>query len=414
MRGRTVPDCKVRVEGTALSPEDDAALLRVEVELDVDLFGAAILQFHDPSLRLINGAQFRPGTTIDLSLGYGSRLGALFSGEVVAVEPAFRRDHPVSLRVVCLESLHRLALSTMSRALADVDDQEIVSQIARAHGLSGEAPAGTREHMVQANVSDATFLRRMAQRQGQHVRIEGKRLVLGDPPRGEDVVLDRASGLRRMHLKLKAGQQVSAVAVHGYDPRSKQGFVGTCAPEGEPGEGARAHGRGARLAFAGQEAPPLDVSTADRMAKGRMRKLAEGFAVAHLELAGDARVKPGALLSVEGLGAPLEGRFRVEHALHRWSRGGYLTSARAVRVARRKPPRPVATPASAPKADWIEIELLDHRGAPVGGQRYRVEAADGQVFEGRLDAAGKARIGGVKAGNNYVSFPGYDPAWRRA
>jgi len=52
---RLVPDCRVSVGGSPLRLEKGAALTRVTVDLDLDLFGQCVLQFNDPDLRLING-----------------------------------------------------------------------------------------------------------------------------------------------------------------------------------------------------------------------------------------------------------------------------------------------------------------------------------------------------------------------
>lgn len=57
---------------------------------------------------------------------------------------------------------------------------------------------------------------------------------------------------------------------------------------------------------------------------------------------------------------------------------------------------------------WVEIVLLDERGRPQAGERYRVTAADGQVWEGHLDGDGFARVQGVDPGDCTVVFPRRD------
>src|SRR5690606_16567069 len=51
------------------------------------------------------------------------------------------------------------------------------------------------------------------------------------------------------------------------------------------------------------------------------------------------------------------------------------------------------------------LELVDVDGAPLGGERYRVDLPDGRVVEGALDAAGRARLVELPAGDCRVSFP---------
>ena len=217
-----VPDCKVSVGGKKLEGEKDARLARVEVDLAVDLFGQCALVFNDPKLALINGQDFKAGAQVKVEIGHGSKLGTVFEGEVVALEPQFRRDLPPSLRVVCQESIHRLALKTSTRALMEVDSKEIASKIAQEHGLTSEAPSGTKEHVLQANVSDSMLLRRIAATSGNHLRIEGKKLVIGPPPKGEEITVAPGDGLRKMRVRIKAAGQIGEVSVHGWDPKTKK------------------------------------------------------------------------------------------------------------------------------------------------------------------------------------------------
>src|SRR4051812_2635860 len=223
---RQVPSCKIALRGSPLPTETAAALVRVDVDLDVDLFGQCTLLFHDPELRLINGNDFASGTAVRVELGFESIRKAVFDGEVVALEPQFRRDKPPALRVVCQEALHRLALAPMTRSLNNVDDKEVVTIVAREHGLSAEAPAGSKTHQLQGNVTDAVLLRRLAQKQGNHVRIEGKKLIVGPPPKGEELALGPDSGISRARVKINTMAQVSEITVHGWDPVRKQEFSG--------------------------------------------------------------------------------------------------------------------------------------------------------------------------------------------
>jgi phage protein D len=347
---RLIPDCRISVGGKTLELSQDAALTRVDVDLDVDLFGQCILSFNDPKLKLINGKLFASGVAIKVEIGFHTKLKKIFEGEVVGLEPQFRRDLPVSLKVICQESIHRLALSQMTRAFNDVDDKEIVTKIAQEHGLSAKAPSGTKEHILQGNITDAAFLRRLAQKHGNHLRIEGKKLIIGPPPKGADVQVAPGDGLRKVKIKIKASQQVSEISVHGWDPKTKKEIVGKAKGEGEIGKGAKAHGGKATLSFAGHEHAPSDVATAEKMAKGRMRKIAEGFVLAQGEMVGNTGVIPGSHLNLDKMGAKIDGQYRVEHAVHAFSKHGYFVNFKAVRVGKKKPPKP-------PRHTWSTKEF---------------------------------------------------------
>lgn len=59
---------------------------------------------------------------------------------------------------------------------------------------------------------------------------------------------------------------------------------------------------------------------------------------------------------------------------------------------------------------WIEIELVDEGGNPVGGEPYWLRLSDGMVIEGTLDSKGFARHDQIPEGMGLVRFPARD--WR--
>ena len=67
-----------------------------------------------------------------------------------------------------------------------------------------------------------------------------------------------------------------AKVFYGWDPDAKRDIVAKVKAQGATGEGSKQHGGNATLSFATDEHMPADVATAQAMAEGRMRKLAEG------------------------------------------------------------------------------------------------------------------------------------------
>ena len=373
---RHIPNCHVFVGGNRLAIDDEARLVSVDVDLDGELFGRCEVSFHDPSLKLINGTQFQSGTAVQVDLGFGSALSRIFDGEVVGLEPTFRRDVPPALRVVCYERLHRLALSPATRSFNNVDDNEIVRNIARDHGLSGEAPAGSKGHVLQSNVTDAVLLRRIAQKEGNRVRLDGKKIVVAAPATSSQVVVAPGDGLKRVKVRVNALSQVAEVTVHGWDPQARQEIVGKAkAAGGQRDEGAKKYGAGKTLSIAAHEHAPMDTATADRMAKGRLQKIADGFVTAEMELIGDPRLRPEAQIELQKVGAQIDGIYRVDRARHRFDKHGYLVNVKAVRIsvpppaAQPQPPppqqqsqSPQAQPAPSPQAQAMRQAALS--GAP--------------------------------------------------
>lgn len=375
---RLIPDCRVSLDGARLDLPTDAALVKVEVDLDAELFAQCSLLFVDPRLRLIDGASFVSGAAIRVELGFGARLLPVFEGEVVALEPQFRRDMPPSLRVVCQESIHRLALTQMTRSFNDVDDKEIATKIAQEHGLTADAPAGSKEHILQANVTDASFLRRLAQKHGNYLRIDGKKLVIGPPPKGADVAISPGDGLTKLKVKIKSQQQVGEISVHGWDPKAKQEIIGKAKPEGETGEGAKKYGKGT-LSFAGHEHRPVDTATAEAMAKGRLKKIAEGFVVAQGQMIGDPKVVPGAMLNIDKISNGVDGGYRVNEARHEFSRHGYYVDFKCIRVTKKTASSKAAEKSAKAEAQETKAIEADKNKAAADKARQKPDNRDVQA-----------------------------------
>ena len=256
---------------------------------------------------------------------------------------------------------------------------------------------------------------------GNHLRIEGKKLVIGPPPKREEITVVPGDGLKKMRVRIKAAGQIGEVTIHGWDPKEKREIVGKAKGEGETGEGSKKHGGSATLAFAGDEHIPADVATAEAMAKGRMRKLAEGFVTAQVEMIGNAGVQPGTLLTFDKMGEKLDGKYRVEKARHEFGKHGYLVKFDAVRVSKKKPapaqaapPAQQAAPRSAQEAlSWIALEVVDDQGKPIPSLRYEMITPDGRRLTGTVGADGKARIEAIKKGTCKIEFPELpDDSWK--
>jgi hypothetical protein len=67
------------------------------------------------------------------------------------------------------------------------------------------------------------------------------------------------------------------------------------------------------------------------------------------------------------------------------------------------------------KKTWIEIRLVNKKGAPVPGAKYRLKLTDGSIEEGTTDDFGSARVTGIDPGTCEVSFLEFDAKeWKKA
>jgi type VI secretion system secreted protein VgrG len=89
-------------------------------------------------------------------------------------------------------------------------------------------------------------------------------------------------------------------------------------------------------------------------------------------------------------------------------------AASAAQSAANAPSHDPTAEESKEKKSWIEIELVDDKGKPVPGEKYRVTLPDGTTIdEGTLDEKGFKRIDGIDPGTCKITFPNLDKdAWK--
>lgn len=65
-----------------------------------------------------------------------------------------------------------------------------------------------------------------------------------------------------------------------------------------------------------------------------------------------------------------------------------------------------------PPNGWIAVRLISEWGQPMPGERFVLISESGREIQGRLDAAGEARVEGIPEGMYTLQFPDLrDDAW---
>lgn len=333
---KLVPDRRLSLDGQVVAPEVQARISRITVEMSEDLFNQCTILVTDPDLTLINGKELTAGVGVFVELGYVGKLLPVFEGEIVSVEPRFVRDKPPGVIIRALERLHRLALSPNTRSFQEVDAAQVVKTIAQEHGLSGDAPSGSKGHLLQANVSDFQVLKKIASRTGTRISVDGKKLTLGPPPSLGELELLPDSGLKRLKVKLRTTEQVPKVITRGWDPRQKKEIIGQATPKGELADGTKEAKPFDRGEFYVEGPLVIDTAEAEMISRAVVTRIAERYATAEGEIAGAADLHPGKVLSFDKWGELLDGKYRVTDAQHEFDKRGYRVKFKACRIAKKK------------------------------------------------------------------------------
>src|SRR5438309_961954 len=238
---------KVEVEGTALTPELDALLEQVIVDDHLHMPDMFSLSFRDPARQAVKQTHVQIGSGIRITVPGqgGSAPQLLIDGEVTTLEAEYD-SHGSRAVVRGYDRSHRLHRGRTTQTYLNVKDSDIARTIAQRAGLRPgtiDDSRITHDHVSQLNLSDWDFLKARASEIGFEVAVtEGKLHFRKPQPSSEapsegdlassgPLQLVFGQDLLEFRPRLSSAEQVKAVTVRGWDPKTKQAVVGT-APAG--------------------------------------------------------------------------------------------------------------------------------------------------------------------------------------
>lgn len=329
----------LRIDGADSTDEFQRDLLQLRVELDFDQPAMAEIILNDSRLYWIDQPSIWPGKPLEVLIDSGSGRDKIFEGEIVGIEPRF--DNGVQhLTIRAFNLLHRLTRGKQTKTWLNVNDSDILKEIAGKYGLSLETdlPSTVSDHVFQHNQTDFAFLHQHAARFGRVYWVDGKKLQVKRPEsNGTEIPLEWGKTLRQFAPRLSTHQIVDAVTVRGWDPKQRQEIIGkatasTATPNGSAGDGLdvtkKAHGIDAT--FFEVDQPITTQDQADEMAKAKLDALSRSFIVAEGEATGNPKLVPGVVIEVSAVGDRFNGKYLLSGVTHRYSSvAGYGCSIRA-------------------------------------------------------------------------------------
>ena len=335
-------DFTIRVNGAAVPPGVAHDVRAVTVEESVDepsSFSIELSNWDDEKLQVAwsDGPLFDPGHAVEIGLGYLDDVRPVLSGEVTSLEPAFTAGSAPTLTVAGYGYAHRLARTRRTRSFVRMKDSAIAAQIGRESGLRVEATDTTVAvaYVAQANETDWGFLRRRAARIGYEVFVREKVLHFRAPTTAAKAQHTLAVGAAVSEFlpRLSAVGQVAGVTARGWDVTKKQVLVGRATPgqldlmgttRSGPVSADRAFGTSSTASV---DLAPRTAAEAQMIARGLLATGALGFVQATARCGGDATLRAGTVVRIDGAGTRFSGPYYVTAVTHTLSaEQGYRTT----------------------------------------------------------------------------------------
>lgn len=280
------------------------------------------------------------GVEIAVTMGSGDGEAEVFRGTISTIEGQFLVEEPPQIVVLAEDELQALRVVRRTRTFEDMSDSDVFSEIARDHGLQADIDIQGPTHRIvaQLNQSDLAFVRQQARRLAAEVWLQDGTLFVQSrtsrTARGDDIRLRFGRGLLEFSVTADSANQYTGVVVSGWDVSAKDtisyeaddSLLSSELNGDTSGASIVQAAFGARIDRIARQLP-LAADDAQAVAEAAFRQQARRFVVGRGVARGDARLRVGRSVTLEGLGPLFTGSYIITEVRHIFDRGsgGYTT-----------------------------------------------------------------------------------------
>lgn len=340
--------CLVEIDGAALPADIVPLLATAFVDDSQQLPDMFVLRFRDPARLVLSKTSTKVGSMVKVSVQTAGSdpPQPLISGEVTALEAEYDTGGTFTV-IRGYDQTHRFFRGRRTASYQQMTASDVATTIAQRAGLKvGEVTATTTvfPHLGQAGQTDWEVLSRLARDNNLEIAVRDGSFSLtppaaasGAPAAGgqatsDPLVLRLGVDLLRFRSVLTSAHQVSSVEVRGWDVATKQALTASepaateriTLPTVKPQDLASAFGSPVYVAT---DVPYRTQAEVDTAAKALADEVASAFAEFEGVARGNPQLRAGAAVSVDGLGAPFDGKYTITTSRHRFDpTTGYSTA----------------------------------------------------------------------------------------
>jgi len=333
-----VPDFKVTIDGAPLKPDLLTCLHSVEVQQSVRLIDQAVLSFDNPDGVIGDAKEFKKGNEVEVKVGYVGEITWAFKGDIISVEPHFPSGGGMpSVIVRAYARLHRYRRGRKQRTFLKQKVSDVIKSCAAEDGLSVEVEDTKVQHdyLIQNNQTNIEYIQQLARRNGFEVDVlePGTKLRVKKARYdvGKSHTLKWHDTLKSFYVRKSLANVATEVTAVYWEMKEKRRISekqdsvhGKLAKLQAPAEAKKAFGDAkVQLSLRPCRAP----AEAQALAWAEFNERALDAVKGRGTCVGDAKVVPGAVIELEGLGKKWEGTYYVTQATHLLHRtAGYSTA----------------------------------------------------------------------------------------
>lgn len=331
----------ILVNGTEIESSTQVASISIFKEINSIPTAKIYINDGDPAKGIFNAsenANFKPGQSIKIKLGYESKEEVAFEGIITAQSlkvSNYSHKSVSQLVLTCHDKAFKMTLVKKNLNFTKKKDSEIISSVISSAGLtSGTVTTTTFQHpnLIQYNVSDWDFILDRASANGLIVTCEAGSISAKKPESTgtEVLILDYGANIIDFKADLDARTQIKTAKYNSWDSASQKYATGTGTAIAGTGQGSV---NADDLTTAGGN-PPFVMNTSSPEDQSVLKVLAD----AELAKSRYARIKGevtsfgtnlgeiGSFIKLEGFGALFNGLTFITSVNHEIKAGIWKTT----------------------------------------------------------------------------------------
>nr|DAT29870.1 MAG TPA: Rhs element Vgr protein [Caudoviricetes sp.] len=328
--------CSVYVNANKL--KDTFSLVSASVRLALNRIGKATLKFNAGNMDAqtfdeSDDALFKPGNPIRLDAGGTDNQDTLFEGSIIGVRILTGKDFRSYMMVECRDCAYPATQGRKNRIFEKQKDSDIINEVLKDYG-SVDVDATQYQHptLVQYYCSDWDFALSRADACGLFVFADGSKIKVKKPEVSGSPVLTVTYGvdITSFDLELTADDQFTQYEAVSWSPKEQKAVkVSASSPslnkQGDLQPKNLASGDSMLL----QTDAPTEEKALKQWADGMALKAGLARYQGTVSFYGSAKVKPGKLIELKGLGKRFNGNLFVGSVTHTIADNEWVTEAGA-------------------------------------------------------------------------------------
>lgn len=311
-------------DGTPISGETE--VVHITVSKSFNKIASATIVIRDGSAAtrdfpVSDSSTMVPGTLVTIGLGYHGSTDTIFEGVVVKHAVKIRQSGAAMLVIEAKDKAVKLIAARKSAYFIDKTDSDVITQLAGDSTPQVDSTSVSHPQLIQFDTTDWDFICTRAEANGMLVLTDDGNLIVKKPTTSSPSVLTATFGdtIFEFDAEMDARRQMQSVASHAWDYTKQQVL------QSEPGSATfDENGNISASTLASVVAADVELRQSGNRSNDELNEWSNAYAlrsvisksVGRVRIQGTSLVKPGNMITLDGVGDRFNGNVFISGVLH--------------------------------------------------------------------------------------------------